>query len=485
MLISLYTSRVILNVLGVTDFGIYNVVGGFVSMFALINGGMSSVTQRFLNFEMGKKNAERLNQVFSAAVFIHTILAIIILILGETIGLWFLNTQLNIAEERMIAAQWVFQCSLLTFCLNLICVPYNATIIAHEKMNAFAYISILETLLKLGIVFLLQWILMDKLISYALLMLAIAIIIRIIYGNYCKKHFKEAVFVFCKDKVLYKEMTSFTGWTFIGNSSTVLKGQGVNILINIYYGVTLNAARGIANQVEHAIESFISNFMTAMKPQITKSYASGEHAYMTSLVIHGSKFSFYLLLLLSLPILIETKTILTLWLKIVPDYTVVFLRLSLIYALLHTLSTTLTSGINATGKIKKYQLIVGGINLLNFPLSFLLLFLGVKPQITYIVAILLECINLGYRIRLSRGLFGLDVKFYLRNVVLNVGIVAVVASIFPYLISYNMAEGIMRFLCATSVALICTALSIYYIGLNSRERKYLLEKVSTIRRKIF
>jgi O-antigen/teichoic acid export membrane protein len=280
MFISLYTSRVILNVLGVGDFGIYNVVGGIVAMFSLINGSLTSATQRFLNFELGKKNTAKLKRIFSVSISIHAILALIVLIFGESIGLWFLNTRMNIALERMTAANWVYQCSLITFCVNLISIPYNATIIAHEKMNVFAYISILDALLQLIIVFLLPWILFDKLIIYAILMLFISVIIRIIYGQYCNKQFQECKFVFCKDKSLYKEMTSFAGWTFIGSSSAVLMRQGVNILINIFHGVTVNAARGIATQVEQAVNSFISNFMMAMNPPITKSYASGEHNYM-------------------------------------------------------------------------------------------------------------------------------------------------------------------------------------------------------------
>ena len=303
MLISLYTSRVILEVLGVDDFGIYNVVGGLVSMFALINGSLTSITQRFLNFELGKKNEERLKRIFSASLSIHFILSIFILLLGETVGLWFLNTGLNIAPERMIAANWVYQCSLLTFIVNLISLPYNAAIIAHEKMDIFAYVSILNAFLKLSIVFPLRWISSDKLAGYAMLMLLVSIVIRLIYGRYCRKHYPECSFAFCKDKALYGEITSFAGWTFIGNSSALLMTQGVNILLNIFCGVAVNAARGIAVQVGHAVDSFVTNFMTALKPQIVKSYASGEHEYMMKLVQRGSKFSFYLLLLLSLPII--------------------------------------------------------------------------------------------------------------------------------------------------------------------------------------
>jgi O-antigen/teichoic acid export membrane protein len=471
-------------VLGVEDFGIYNVVGGIVAMFSLINGSLTSATQRFLNFELGTKNIDRLKQIFSVSISIHAFLAIIVFILGESIGLWFVNTQINIALERMVAANWVYQCSLITFCINLICIPYNAAIIAHEKMNAFAYISIFDVVLKLIIVFLLQWILFDKLTGYAVLMLLSAVTVRVIYGQYCTR-FQECKFVICKDKSLYKEMTNFAGWTFIGNSSSLLMEQGVNILINIFHGVTVNAARGLATQVEHAVNSFISNFMTAMNPQIIKSYASGEHSYMMKLVQKGSKFSFYLLLLLSLPVIIETETVLKLWLTFVPDYTVIFLRLALIYALLQTLSGTLITSVAATGKIKKYQIIVGGIQTLNFPLSFLFLYLKFEPQIIYIIAIISSCFCLAARIWFLRKLIGLSAKYYIRHVVLNVVSVAVLSCIIPYWVSNNMNEGLIRLFFVILISVVCTCFIIYLAGINSDERKYINMQILIYKKKLF
>jgi O-antigen/teichoic acid export membrane protein len=473
LIISLYTSRIILNVLGVENFGIYNVVGGIIGMFGLISGSLASTTQRFLNFESGKKNAAKLKQIFSTAILIYAILAVIALILGESVGLWFLNTQMNIAPERIVAANWVYQCAIITFCVNLISLPYIAAIVAHEKMSVFAYISILEAILKLIIVFLLQWILFDKLISYALLMLFFAIIIRMIFARYCRKHFQECSFIFCKDKALYKEMTSFAGWSFFGNSSGVLMGYGVNILINIFYGLTLNAARGIVDQVQYAIKTLVSNIIGAMSPQITKSYASGEREYMISLLKQGSKFSFYLFLILSLPVMIETKTILALWLKIVPDYTIIFIRLALIYSLLQTLSYTLEPSASATGKIKKYQLIVGGIQSLVFPLSFLFLYLKFEPQITYIITLFLACFSLMASLWLLRGLIGLSVRYYIKQVILNVSMVSILSCILPYWVSNSMNEGVVRLICVTLVSIISSSLIIYVIGLNDKERKFI------------
>jgi O-antigen/teichoic acid export membrane protein len=484
MLISLYTSRVVLNVLGIDDFGIYNVVGGFVAMFALINGSLTTVTQRFLNFELGKKNNERLKQIFSISISIHFFLAIIILLLGETLGWWFLNTQMNIASERIVAANWVYQCSLITFLFNLISIPYNAAIIAHEKMNVFAYISILDASLKLGFVFLLQWVLFDKLITYAILMLLVAIIIRLIYSKYSSKHFQECSFVFCKDKALYMEMTSFAGWTFIGNSSIILKRQGINILLNIFCGVAVNAARGIAVQIESAVKSFVSNFMVAMNPQITKLYSSGNTKYMINLVQQGAKLSFYMLFLLSLPILIETEAVLRIVYKIVPEYTVVFLRLSLIYELQQILSTPLATCVQATGKVRNYQLIVGGIQALNFPLSWLFLYLGFEPQITYIVAIFLGCFCFVARLLISHKLIGLSVWHFTKHVLINAIIVASLSVVLPYLLYLNMDKSIVRLLLVSFVSVFSTLSVVLFVGCSKEERRFVYSKLESVKKRL-
>jgi Na+-driven multidrug efflux pump len=459
-------------------------VGGLVMMFALINGSLTSITQRFLNFELGKKNEERLKQIFSASLSIHIILSIVILLAGETVGLWFLNTQLNIAPERMIAANWVYQCSLITFIVNLISLPYNAVIIAREKMDTFAYVSILDTFLKLCIVFPLKWIKFDQLVGYAILMLLVAIIICLIYGRYCGKRYSECSFEFCRDKTLYREITSFAGWTFIGNSSALLMSQGVNILLNVFCGVAVNAARGIAVQAGQAVNSFVTNFMTALNPQITKSYASGNHKYMMTLVQQGSKFSFYLLLLLSLPVIMETETILSLWLKTVPDYTVIFLRLALVYALLQTLSATLTASAAATGKIKKYQIVVGGIQSLNFPISLLFLYLKFEPQAVYLIAIILSCSCLTARLRLLRNLVGLSVAYYVRHVIFNVVTVAVLSSAAPFLLLVNMDGGIIRLFAVGTVSVLSSSLVILFVGCSKNERKTLYSQITSVKNKL-
>ena len=387
MAVSLYTSRVVLNALGVEDFGIYNVVGGVVAMFTVLSGSLSAAISRFITYELGKGNQENLNKIFSSAITIQLGLAGIIILLAETVGIWFLNVKMNIPEIRMEAANWVFQFSILTFAINLISVPYNASIIAHEKMSAFAYISILEAIGKLAIAYLIVVSPMDKLIFYAILMCIVALIVRFTYGNYCKRHFSECTYHFIWDKQLLKQMFGFAGWNFIGASSAVLRDQGGNVVINLFCGPTVNAARGIAFQVNTAVNQFVTNFMTALNPQITKSYAAGNKEYMMTLIFQGARLSFYMLLLLSLPILINTHYILGLWLKLVPDHAVLFVQLVLIFAMSESISQPLITAMLATGKIRNYQIIVGGLQMMNLPISYLLLRLGFFPEIVIIVAI--------------------------------------------------------------------------------------------------
>lgn len=341
MAVTLYTSRVVLNTLGVEDFGIYNVVGGVVAMFSVISGSLSAAISRFITYELGKGDKEKLIRIFSSSVTIQLVLGLIILILAEAIGIWFLNAKMTIPTDRMYAANWVFQLSILTFIINLISVPYNAAIIAHEKMSAFAYISILEVVAKLVIVYMLLWSPFDKLIFYAILMASVALIIRFVYGYYCKRHFEECTYHFIFDKELLKKMFGFAGWNFIGATSAVLRDQGGNIVINLFCGPAVNAARGIAYQVNNAISGFVSNFMMALNPQITKSYAAGDKEYMMTLIHQGARLSFYILLILSLPVIINAHYILTLWLKIVPEHTTQFVQLVLIFAMSESISNPL------------------------------------------------------------------------------------------------------------------------------------------------
>lgn len=477
MAVSLYTSRVVLNALGVEDFGIYNVVGGIVAMFTVLSGSLSAAISRFITYELGKGNSNDLNRIFSSAVTIQLGLAGIIIVLAETIGLWFLNVKINIPEIRMEAANWVFQFSIITFSINLISVPYNASIIAHEKMSAFAYISILEAVGKLTIAYLIVISPMDKLIFYSILMCVVALIVRFTYGNYCKKHFSECNYHFIWDKQLLKQMFGFAGWNFIGATSAVLRDQGGNVIINLFCGPTVNAARAVAFQVNTAIHGFVSNFMTALNPQITKSYAANEHNYMMTLIYQGARLSFYMLLLLSLPVIINTHYILTLWLKIVPEHTVLFVQLILIFGMSEALSQPLITAMLATGKIRNYQIIVGGLQMMNLPVSYILLRNGIFPEIVIIVAILFSQCCLITRLLMLHYMIKLSIKKYIMKVYINVFAVALISSIIPLILKYNMTESLLNFATITILSILYTGVVIYFIGCTNEERNFLNNKL--------
>ncbi len=482
--VSLYTSRIVLNVLGVEDFGIYNVVGGVVAMFSIVSGSLSAAISRFITFELGKENQERLKKIFSSAVIIQIALALIICFLAETVGVWFLNHKMNIPPDRMIAANWVLQCSTLTFMINLISIPYNAAIIAHERMKAFAYVSILEVSLKLAIVFTLYISVFDKLITYSILLLIVAAIIRLVYGIYCRKHFAECTLHLAYDKAVLKELTSFAGWNFIGSSSAILRDQGVNIAINLFCGPAANAARGISLQVNSAIQSFVTNFMTALNPQITKSYAAGNKEYMMNLIFQGARFSFFLLLLLSLPIIIEANSILTIWLGVVPAHTLGFVRLVLIYTMIESISGPLITAMLAHGKIKTYQIIVGGLQMINFPVSYALLYWGVVPEITMVVAIIISHCCLIARLLLLRNMIGISAKSYFKKVYANIILVSILSSILPVCIYTQLSAGLDRFIIVAGCSLICTSLAIFYAGCSNNERAFIIQKVCTLKDKL-
>lgn len=482
--VSLYTSRVTLDALGVDDYGIYNVVGGVVAMFTILSGSLSAAIQRFLTYELGKGDVEKLKTTFSTSVNIQIGLALIILVLCEIVGVWFLNAKMNIAPERMIAANWVLQCSIVTFSINLISVPYNAAIIAHEKMSAFAYISILEALLKLGVVLALYLTLKDRLIIYAILLTCVAIVLRLIYGFYCKKHFEECSYHFVHDKGLLKKMAGFAGWNFIGSAAGVLRTQGINILLNVFCGTVVNAAQGVATHVNSAVYGFVTNFMTALNPQITKSYATGNMAYLNTLLCQGARLSYYMFFLLSLPVLIETETLLSVWLVEVPDHSVAFVRLILLASLIDAISGPLITAMLATGDIKRYQICAGGLNLLTFPLAYIALKLGASPEITLVIGLLISNLLLFVRIFLLRGMFNFDYKRFITKAYGNILVVSVLASVLPicfYLVVHNT---LLQFICVCATSVISCLLVFYFIGCNADERAFVNSKAALVVNKI-
>ena len=486
MLVSLYTSRVVLNTLGVEDYGIYNVVGGFVAMFSLISSSLSSSTSRFLTFELGRGDKDRLEKVFSTSLLIHASLAVIVFVLAESVGLWFLNTQMTIPPARLYAANWVFQASILSFMFGLFSVPYNASITSHEKMSAFAYIGILDVVLRLAIVLFIAhsaWS-FDRLIVYAVLLVCVSIFLQLVYLTYCRKHFEECRLSFSFDRKCWKEMSGFAGWNFIGCSAALLKDQGVNILLNLFIGPVLNAARGIATSVNTAVSAFAGNFMTALNPQITKSYACGDYKYMMSLAERGSRFSFYILLILALLILLETDFILTLWLKHYPAHTVSFVRLILILTLLDILSNTLVTMQNATGKIRNYQLAVGCMLMMNFPLSYVCLSLGFAPESTLVVAIFVSICCLILRLLFLRKMVNLSVSCFLRNVCLNVLYVSALSAIIPVCFRLQCPEGWTRFVTVVALSVICAILAVLFLGCDTHERHFVKERLVAVRQRL-
>ena len=485
MLISLYTSRVILNALGVENYGIYNAVGGFVSMFSILSTSLSSSISRFITYELGKNEKAHLKIIFSSAITIQIMIAFGIILIMETAGLWFLNHKMNIPDGRIIAANWVYQFSIIAFIINLISVPYNAEIIAHEKMSAFAYISIFEAISKLAISFLILISPMDILIFYALLLLVVSIIIRLLYSWYCKRHFEE-----CKkyrpvfDKSIFKQMFSFAGWNFFGNTAYILNTQGINILMNMFFGVNVNAARGIAIQVDTAVNQFANNSMTAINPQITKSYAAGEQKYMHQLIQRGAKFTYFLMLFFAIPIILETDMILRIWLNTVPNHAVSFVRLSIISSMITMLGNSLLTAIFATGNIRRYEIIVTSIGFCVFPFTYVAFKLGFSPEISYIIYIIIYSIILLVRILLAKDIIQLNASDYLRQVILKVLNVSIISFFVTALLTTIISPGIIRLIVITVCSLIITSVTIFFIGLTKTERQYIISRLSFLYKKI-
>ena len=474
--ISLFTSRVILQTLGVEDYGISSVVGGVISMFTFINAAMVSSTQRYLNFELVRGDANQLRSVFSTSLQIHALIALAIIVLSETVGLWFLNEKLVIPEARMTAAMWVYQCSILSCAVSIMSTPYNAVIVAHEKMSAFAYISILDVSLKLLVVYLLVVLPFDKLIILAILNLLVQLFIRYIYTLYCHRHFPESYFQFRFNKTLFKEMFGFAGWSFWGNLAAILYTQGLNMMLNIFFGPIVNAARGIAVQVQSAVQQFVGGFQTALNPQITKNYASNNLPQMHSLMFRSARFSFLLLFFLSLPVLMETNFILTLWLKTVPDDAVIFTQIMICISLIYTTANPCIIANQATGKVKIYQMVVGGILLLILPISYVVLKLGAPAYSVFIVHFCIESLAQFSRMYMLRKLIHLPLWQYMKNIYIPIVSTVVIAIILPLVVRMQVAEGWLRFLAVGFTCVLSVGASSYFIGFTKQERVFFLDK---------
>ena len=477
MLVSLFTSRVVLSTLGIDDFGIYNVVGGVVAMFGFLNAAMSTATQRYLTFELGRGDSEQLKKVFCTTVQIHVAISLLVVILSETVGIWFMYNKMVIPIDRMEAAWWVFQSSVLSAVVMIMSVPYNASIIAHERMSAFAYISVIEVILKLAIVYLLTIGHFDKLKLYAVLVFSIQFLIRMIYGSYCGRHFSETKLHWCWNKKLFKEMLAFAGWNLWGNCAAIALTQGVNILLNIFFGPVVNAARGIAVQVQAAVGQFSLNFQTAINPQITKNYATGDYCQMHSLIFKSSKFTYFLLLILSMPIVIETDYILKLWLGTVPDYTVVFLRLMIWVTIIDATANPLMVSAAATGRVRRYQSVLGGILMIILPISYIVLKMGANPPSVFLVHLVICVIVFIVRLFIVRPMIKLSLRNYMKNVIMRCIVVTLLAYPLPILATFYATDTFLSFIIILSLTIFITVLFVYMLGLNTSERMYVKNKI--------
>lgn len=468
MFLGLFTSRIVLEALGENDYGIYNVVGGVVVMFAVISGALNSAISRFITYEIGKgAGNERLNAVYSTAVIIQALISLIIVLVAEPVGLWFIENEMTIDPVRIPAAKYVLQFTLLSFVINLMSVPQMALITAHEQMSVYAGIGILDGLLRFGTALLIRSCASDRLVIYAALMSASVLVVRLAYLVYCRVSFPHGRFRPLLDRPLLKEMFSFAGWGFIGTMSGVLRDQGGNLLVNVFSGPGVNAARAVAFQLNGAVQNFVINFMTAVNPQITKSYASGEHDYMFSLLRKAARMSFYLLFILALPILFNTDRILELWLKDVPEYTAVFVRLFIILALCESVSYPLVTAMLATGRIRNYQIVVGGLQMLNLPVSYALLKIGYPPEVTVVVAICISQVSLVARLLMLRSMIGLSVRDFLLRVYFNVLVVAAAGTVAASLVTGLVSNAIVSSL----LCIVLAGLSCLFAGCSSKERK--------------
>lgn len=475
ILVNLYTSRIILDALGADDFGLYSVVGSVVAFLGFLNMSMTGASQRYLSFAKGKGNAEEENSVFNSLCVTHAIIACIIFIIAESVGIFYINTYLNVEPSRIAAAHVVFQFSLGCLLCKTLTVPYNAAVISNEKMDAFALISIVEGLLQLAVAFLLPLILADKLILYAGLMFAVVFVTQLCYRLYSYKHFPE-----CRLRNNWKstkvhEIFVYSGWNLFGTLSSVVISQGMNMVLNFYFGVVINAARGIVTQVNGALASFTGNFQQSLKPQIIKTYAAEEYRRMHQYIIMGSRLSFFLLFALAVPFLFNMEDILRIWLVQVPEYTPWLCRLELIYALIGTLSNTLLIGVMATGHIRKYQLVVATINMLTLPLAVLALQIYENPYIASVVMCIVAVFAFYARLAIVSQQIYLDKRIYLGNLlkmILPTVIVIILAEF--YIISILPTGGLLLFLVRMTISfLICTAV-IWLLGMTTSERNKVL-----------
>lgn len=468
--ITLFTSRKMLEVMGVDDFGIYNVVGTFVVLFAFLNTIMAGATQRFLSYDLGKNDLKRFNLTFNISLIAHFIIIGVMFLLAETVGLWFLNYKMEIPPDRMYAANWVYQFSILTSAVRILRVPYNAAIITDEKMSFYAYMGILEVFLGLISVYILTYLDIDKIILYSALVFLSAIIIFFSYRLYCLKKLEGCSFKWLWDKDIFKNIISFSSWSMFGGVANLLAQQGLNVVLNIFYGVTVNASMAIANQVGHGVYSLVSSFQTAFNPQLVKYYAADEHNQFIKLIINASKYSFYLIFILALPLNLNMDIILDIWLPVIPEYTKQFCQIMIVFFTIDALSSALWLAVQATGRIKKYQLIISIVIFMTLPVSYILLKLGFGQVEAVSVKIFINLIAHFTRIIYLKRNIQLPIRKYLYHTLLIPSIIIALSSPIPLFIAYK-TDGILSLVITTIISVIIVTLNIYLIGMNRDDKK--------------
>lgn len=470
MLISIFTSRVLLNKLGVEDFGIYNVVGGVTVLLSFFSSSLTNASQRFLTFELGKNDLKQANRVFNQHLIIYLLIAAGILLVAETVGLWFVHTQLVIPSERMTATVWVYQFTVVSLCLTLLSIVFNSCIIAHEAMDVFSLIGIFQGVAKLGIVYLLSVSNVDKLITYGFLMMMVSLIVQVFYMVYCFSHYEECKIRWVWDRVLLKETGSLVGWNMIGTAVYAINDSGVNILMNLFFGPAVNAARALSGQVSGAVGSFSSNFYTSVQPPLTKAYASGDYSYMMKLFYNSSKYSFYLLWIICLPVMFSINELLSIWLTEVPEYVGVFTIWILLYSMVTTLNNPIWTISLAVGKLKWYILIGSGVFLLIFPISYAVLKLGYLPVSVFMVMVAVRSVYLIVVLRIISSYIPLTCRGYMNGVVYPILKSTVLSTAVAAPLYYVMPTTVIGTFSYCVLAAFATIVCIGMVGVTAGER---------------
>lgn len=478
--ISLYITRVILQNLGVNQFGLYNLIGGFVSMFYIVTASLSGAISRFITFELGHNNTKKVIQTFSTSINIQVLFSLIVLALGETLGLWFVNTQLNIDNEQLWTANIVFQLSLISFIVELLGVPYYSLVIAHERMGLFAFNAILAVVLKLSLALLLVYSVIDRVVFYAIGMLIIGIISQLIYVSYSKYYFGECKYIRTFNKAIFFQMFSFGGWNLLTSASSMLRSQGLNILLNMFFGTAVNAAFGVARHIESTIRAFSKNFLTALQPQITKSYAEGNILHTKNLVYKGTKYSFLLLFLIGLPFILFTDFFMDIWLINVPTYANRFAQLIIILSLVEMLLMPVGYLNEAMGDIKKYKIATSIGQFLVLPISYVFLKLDFNPYYTLYIAIAAELITLPYRVQVNKLLDGFTFQNYFNQVILKLLPVIAISIAIGVLLKHTLPVTTLSYIVITLLTIITILTTSYFFATDKSEKKLAKKVVSKI-----